>query len=160
MWHLETNQLARTLSKGIYNDVGEKGAMISGGQRQRIAIARALDFSPELLILNEVTKVLDPDSEQDTAFKILNLMGKITVLAITQRAAFLEIADRIYHLDAGRIDAQTDNRQKSTKPQTSGLKASIALVGLPTCKEALATGYGEGVCARRSDLNIRSASKP
>lgn len=104
--------LSKKMPKGIYNDVGEKGAMISGSQRQRIAIARALDFSPELLILNEVTKVLDPDSEQDTVCKILNLMGKIAVSAITQRAAFLEIADRIYHLDAGRIDTQTDNRQK------------------------------------------------
>lgn len=90
---------------GLRTEVGEKGAMISGGQRQRIAIARALACRPQILILDEVTSALDPNAEQEIVQNIRGLSGQVTVIAITHRPAFLDIADRVYHLEAGKVSS-------------------------------------------------------
>ena len=98
----------------LYSDVGEKGTMISGGQRQRIAIARALVCKPTILILDEVTSALDPESEKEIVQNIRSLSGHVTVIAITHRPAFVDIADRVYHLDAGKV-ASVKERTPATK---------------------------------------------
>ncbi|MDA9865284.1 ABC transporter ATP-binding protein/permease [bacterium] len=90
---------------GIHTEVGEKGAMISGGQRQRIALARAMVCEPSILILDEVTSALDPTSEQEIVQNIHSLSGKVTVIAITHRPAFVGIADRVYHLLDGKVSS-------------------------------------------------------
>ena len=98
-------EFVEKMQMGLYSDVGEKGTMLSGGQRQRIAIARALVCNPTILILDEVTSALDPDSEQEIVQNIRGLSGKITVVAITHRPAFVDIADRVYHLNAGKVSS-------------------------------------------------------
>ncbi|MEM9761195.1 MAG: ABC transporter ATP-binding protein [Pseudomonadota bacterium] len=91
------------LPQGLATVAGEKGARLSGGQRQRIALARALVVRPKLLILDEVTSALDPASEREIVENIRALKGATTIVAITHRAALLEIADRVYALSAGRV---------------------------------------------------------
>lgn len=90
--------------------VGEHGAKISGGQRQRIALARALITNPRLLILDEVTSALDPETELEICNNIKNLSGEFTVLSITHRPIWSEIADRLYEVGDGqvRLAQQTD----------------------------------------------------
>ncbi len=95
---------------GLQTAVGEKGAQVSGGQRQRIALARALVKMPEVLILDEVTSALDPETERDIIRNIRMLRGRTTVISITHRAAFLEVADQIYELSGGRV-SETDRMQ-------------------------------------------------
>jgi ATP-binding cassette subfamily C protein len=92
-----------SMAEGLHTPVGEKGAKISGGQRQRIALARALVTQPRLLILDEVTSALDPETERAIVENILALRGRSTVIAITHRATFLDIADQIYELADGRV---------------------------------------------------------
>ena len=87
------------LPDGIRTVVGERGSRFSGGQRQRIALARALVHDPQLLILDEVTSALDPETEAEICRKIRSLTGRLTIVAITHRPAWLEAADRVYHLD-------------------------------------------------------------
>jgi ATP-binding cassette subfamily C protein len=89
------------LPEGVQTIVGTKGARLSGGQRQRIALARALIRRPKLLILDEVTSALDPESEREICRNILDLRERTTVLAVTHRPAFLEIATRVYQIDDG-----------------------------------------------------------
>ncbi|GAB4391319.1 MAG: ABC transporter ATP-binding protein [Kiloniellaceae bacterium] len=98
------------LPEGLQSIVGEKGAKLSGGQRQRIALARALAGRPRLLILDEVTSALDPRTERDICRNIDALSDEMTILAITHREAWTEIAERTYRLDGGTVELVKDGR--------------------------------------------------
>jgi len=90
------------LSEGIHNIVGERGGKLSGGQRQRIMIARALVHNPRLLIMDEATTALDPQSEAAICETLRKLQGAHTILAISHQPALLDAADRAYQLQDGR----------------------------------------------------------
>jgi ATP-binding cassette subfamily C protein len=91
------------LPDGLDTDVGEMGGRLSGGQRQRISLARALVTKPRLLILDEVTSALDPDTEEEIVENIAGLRGDYTIVAITHRPTWMRIADQSYSLVAGII---------------------------------------------------------
>jgi ATP-binding cassette subfamily C protein len=81
--------------------VGEHGGKISGGQRQRTAIARALVHKPKLLILDEATTALDPETESAICDTLRNLRGELTILVISHQPALLKIADHAYRIHDG-----------------------------------------------------------
>ena len=93
---------------GLDSDVGEMGTRLSGGQRQRIALARALVLQPKLLILDEVTSALDPETEDQICREVAALRGDFTIVAITHRPAWTAIADRLYKVEGGRVTAVAD----------------------------------------------------
>lgn len=88
---------------GIHSVVGERGGMLSGGQRQRIAIARALVKHPRLLILDEATTALDPETEREICESLRLLRGRITMLAISHQPTLFEVADWAYQLGGGAV---------------------------------------------------------
>jgi ATP-binding cassette subfamily C protein len=94
------------LEDGVQTITGERGARFSGGQRQRIMLARALVHRPHLLILDEATNALDPDSEADICRTLETLKGKVTVLAVTHQSALAEVSDRVYRIVDGRFVAE------------------------------------------------------
>jgi ATP-binding cassette, subfamily C, bacterial len=100
------------LPKGLDTDVGEYGGKLSGGQRQRISLARALVTNPKLLILDEVTSALDPETEAAIVKNIAELRGRYTIIAITHRPAWTEIADRLYSLHNGKAVLQKATSRK------------------------------------------------
>ena len=85
------------------SSVGERGALLSGGQRQRIAIARALVHRPKLLILDEATSALDPSLEAEICSTLGNLLGELTILAISHQTGLVEQAEVVYRIQAGSI---------------------------------------------------------
>jgi len=101
--HAGAWEFVEALPDGMMTQVGEAGAKLSGGQRQRIALARALVGEPLLLVLDEVTSALDPETEWQICSRIRALADGMAVLAITHRPAFLEIADRLYRVADGRV---------------------------------------------------------
>jgi polar amino acid transport system ATP-binding protein len=78
---------------------------LSGGQQQRVAIARSLAMSPEIMLFDEVTAALDPETVKDVLVTIRDLAEEgMTCLLVTHEMGFArEIADRIYFTDRGVI---------------------------------------------------------
>jgi ATP-binding cassette subfamily C protein len=95
--------LLAELPEGLDTLVGERGFKLSGGQRQRVALARALVNQPRLLILDEATSALDPKTEEEICATVAAQAGRTTVLAITHQPSWVERADRIYMVEAGRV---------------------------------------------------------
>ncbi len=100
------------LPEGVDTVVGERGLRFSGGERQRIALARALVSHPRLLILDEVTSALDPETELAICENIQRLAGQYTIVAITHRPAWADIATHLYTIDAGKV-SQVDLKAQS-----------------------------------------------
>ena len=98
------------LPQQIHSSVAERGTALSGGQRQRIAIARALARRPKLLILDEVTSSLDPQTEAAICRTLQGLRGGLTILAISHQPAVVEAADRIYRIQSGEVILVRDGR--------------------------------------------------
>lgn len=119
----DAEDFVNSLPDGLDSNAGEMGGRLSGGQRQRIALARALVGRPKLLILDEVTSALDPETEASICSNALELAGEFTIIAITHRPAWSKIADRLYKVDNGsatEIKALAKRRRKSTETSAHG----------------------------------------
>ena len=95
--------ITENLENGYHTQVGEHGGRLSGGQRQRIALARAFLRDPSLLILDEATSQVDPESELLIHKALEDFAKGRTTIMITHRMSTLDLADRILVMDAGRI---------------------------------------------------------
>lgn len=88
-------------------EIHEQGVNLSGGQKQRIAIARALYRNPEILILDEATSSLDPESEQKVQEAIQWFYDqKKTIIFITHRLSTVKYCHQIILLKDGKPAAQ------------------------------------------------------
>ncbi len=92
-----------SLPNGYDTVIGGRGIKLSGGQQQRIALARALLKDPPILILDEATSMFDPAGEEEFLALAEDTIRDRTVLLITHRAASLALADRVLHMDGGRV---------------------------------------------------------
>jgi energy-coupling factor transport system ATP-binding protein len=83
---------------------------LSGGQKQRVAIAGAIARHCEVLLLDEPTALLDPDSQIELVAQVQNLVKRrgITALWVTHRLNELDFADGAILLDRGRVIDQGD----------------------------------------------------
>ncbi|NYI41569.1 ABC transporter ATP-binding protein [Demequina lutea] len=84
-------------------ELEERGMNLSGGQRQRVAIARALVRTPRVLVLDDATSAVDPGVEQEILAALRADGAGPTVLLIAYRLASIMLADRIIHVDDGRV---------------------------------------------------------
>jgi subfamily B ATP-binding cassette protein MsbA len=91
------------LPNGYDTVVGERGATLSGGQRQRIAIARAIVRDAPILLLDEPSAALDPQSEELIFEGLSRLMERRTSIVIAHRLATVRRADVICVLHEGVI---------------------------------------------------------
>src|SRR5205807_9677666 len=83
---------------GVDTRVGERGRELSGGHRQRILLARALLSDAPVLVLDEPTAHLDPDTARALVRDVFAATAGRTVLLITHRSEGLELVDRIVRL--------------------------------------------------------------
>jgi thiol reductant ABC exporter CydC subunit len=97
---------AASLPDGLDTQVGEEGGQLSGGQRQRLVLARALLAGAPVLLLDEPTAHLDPDTAQRLIDDVLDAAEGQTVLLITHRPEGLERMDEIVTLDAGVVTSR------------------------------------------------------
>ena len=78
---------------------------LSGGQQQRVAIARSLAMNPEVMLFDEVTAALDPETVKEVLVTIKDLAAEgMTCILVTHEMGFArEVADHIYFTDRGVI---------------------------------------------------------
>ncbi|MFO3797637.1 MAG: ATP-binding cassette domain-containing protein, partial [Anaerolineales bacterium] len=100
-----------SLPEGYQTVIGEGGARLSGGQIQRLAIARAFLKDAPILILDEPTSSLDPETESLLEDSLRNLMRGKTVIIIAHRLNTVYSADRILVLEEGQIVEDGNHEQ-------------------------------------------------
>ena len=103
----EVEERARKLIKRV-NLVGKENSYpgeLSGGQQQRVAIARSLAMNPDVMLFDEVTAALDPETVNEVLLAIKDLaQDGMTCILVTHEMGFArEVADHIYFTDRGVI---------------------------------------------------------
>jgi len=91
------------LREGINTDVQTRGVRLSSGERQLIALARAALVEPAVVVLDEATSSLDPDTERAVERAIAAVSRGRTVITIAHRLSTAERADRVALLEHGRL---------------------------------------------------------
>ncbi|MFW8633988.1 ABC transporter ATP-binding protein [Cribrihabitans pelagius] len=101
---------------------GRRPAQLSGGQQQRIALARALVFEPELVLMDEPLGALDKQLREKMQFEITNLahnLGITTVYVTHDQTEALTMSDRVAVFDDGRIQQLAPPDQLYEEPENS-----------------------------------------
>ena len=91
------------LPDGYETIIGEGGTNLSGGEKQRISIARAIMKDAPIIILDEATANVDPESEQELTAAIEALTKEKTIMMIAHRLKTVRHADNILVIDGGKI---------------------------------------------------------
>ena len=106
---LELREWLDGLPDGLETEVGERGESLSSGERQLVALTRAYLADPDLLVLDEATSAVDPQTELRATRALERLLSGRTSVTIAHRLSTAEVADRILVFDAGRIVEQGDH---------------------------------------------------
>lgn len=103
--------LVDSLPRGWATELSERGASISHGERQLLAIARALVYNPAVLVLDEATSSVDPESEALIQSAMSRLLAGRTSLTIAHRLSTIQGADRVIVLHHGRVHEEGPHRE-------------------------------------------------
>ena len=103
---------------------------LSGGQQQRVAIARALAMRPSVMLFDEVTAALDPETRKEVLLTIRELVDDgLTSILVTHEMAFArEIADKVFFTDQGVIVEQGPPAQIFGQPKMDRTRAFLEQV--------------------------------
>ncbi len=103
---------------------------LSGGQQQRVAIARALAMRPQVMLFDEVTAALDPETRKEVLVTIRQLIDEgMTSILVTHEMAFArEIAQHVYFTDHGLIVEDGPPAQLFGAPQKERTRAFLEQV--------------------------------
>jgi ATP-binding cassette, subfamily B, bacterial len=125
----ELSDFINSLPQKLNTIVSERGSSLSGGQKQRIMLARALAVNPSILLLDDFTARVDPQTEAKILDNISKNYPNMTLISVTQKIAAVENFDQIILMMQGEIIAsgihkdlmetspeyvQLSNSQKST----------------------------------------------
>src|SRR3954469_18573583 len=94
------------MPNGYDTKVGERGVRLSGGQKQRISIARAFLANPHILLLDEPTSSVEPDSEAAIIGALDRLMEGRTTVVTSPRPSLILQADLVYVIENGEVTEQ------------------------------------------------------
>lgn len=86
-----------SLEDGLDTYIGEKGLGLSEGQAQRISVARAILYDAPVLLLDESTSALDPDTEAQLLSSLKKMTDK-TCIIVSHKKAAIDICDRVVHI--------------------------------------------------------------
>lgn len=117
------HEFIAALPEGYETEIGERGVKLSGGQRQRLAIARAFLADPALLILDEPTSAVEPESEWIVQQSLSRLMRGRTTFVTSHRLSLVRDADVILAFEEGRLVERGTHTDLLARP--NGLYAAM-----------------------------------
>jgi ATP-binding cassette subfamily B multidrug efflux pump len=100
------DRFIQALPAGLNQEMSEEGANLSAGERQLLSFARGLAHDPRLLILDEATSSVDPETERLIQEAIFKITKRRTTLVVAHRLSTIRGADRILVMHHGRIKEQ------------------------------------------------------
>ncbi len=109
----------KLIELGLKDKIGSFPVQLSGGQQQRVAIARAVIHSPKLIVCDEPTSYLDADN----GIKIMTILHDLikstnsTLIVVTHDSRITHFADRIDHLEDGKIVRTQHNGKSKCRPK-------------------------------------------
>jgi ATP-binding cassette subfamily C protein CydD len=109
------------LPQGYDTVVGERGSLLSAGQVQRLALARAFLRQAPLVVLDEATANLDPQTEDSVRQAMTRLLAGRTALIVAHRLTTVTEVDRILVLDEGRVVQQGTHSELMRDERADGL---------------------------------------
>lgn len=111
------HEYIESLPKGYNTIIEEEGHLFSEGQKQLLAIARSLLSKAEILLLDEVTSNVDPNSTTKIGEILKDLKQDHTIIMITHKPEMMQIADRIIVLDKGKVVSKGLNEDVFNKSE-------------------------------------------
>ncbi len=102
------DEFVRKNPKGIHAPVGEQGSLLSGGQRRALVLARCFLSLPRLLLLDEPTANMDPQTEKEFVQALRRYFdqdARRTLIVATHKTSLLALVDHLIVLDEGRVFA-------------------------------------------------------
>lgn len=124
--HVGADSFIQRLNGGYEHLIKERGANLSHGQRQLIAFARALARQPSLVILDEATSSVDPESEATVQEAIARILKGRSVIVIAHRLSTIRQCDKILVIDKGVIvESGKHDELKALGAMYAGLLASV-----------------------------------
>ena len=165
---------------GLTERAGNYPEQLSGGQKQRVGIARALASNPELLLADESTSALDPETTQEVLglLKRVNRELGITIVLITHEMDVVRAtADRVAVMDSGRVvetgttaevfahpRAQTTRKFVSsvmrTVPRRTRSRSCAGNTPGGSCWWTSPTRTGSGTCSRTPPVTVSASTLP
>lgn len=107
---VELEDFIKDINDKSFSRIGERGSLISGGQKQRIAIARALYFDPQILILDEATNSIDYETEIKILNNIINEYPDLTLIKVSHsKHDYLNLFEKYVLKDKNLLNAKHDN---------------------------------------------------
>jgi len=115
LWHIcesmGISEWVRSLPERLDTDVRERGSRLSSGERQLVALARAFVANPAVVVLDEATSNLDPETEGIVESALDHLLRGRTAIVIAHRLTTAQRADRVIVMDGGRIVEQGSHQE-------------------------------------------------
>jgi ATP-binding cassette subfamily B protein len=123
----QAHDFIEQMPRGYESVLAERGSSLSGGQKQRLAIARAILTNPRILILDDATAAVDPETEDMIRRAMKFVMYGRTTFVIAHRISTVKQADLVLVIENGRI---TQSGTHDELMQQEGHYAEIAAVQL------------------------------
>lgn len=132
----ESKDVVRARALSLLEKVNLRGkesnypAELSGGQQQRVAIARSLCMCPDIMLFDEVTAALDPETVKEVLFTIKQLAADgMTCVLVTHEMGFArEVSDRVFFTDKGKIVESGPPGELFTSPKDPRTQKFLAQV--------------------------------